>query len=90
MQVYTLVNPFSKIFFEIATERSDFWPFINLGYPAHTMSTANIEQERTEHMKRCNIPPLPANPDFPTRNTEILLPSRSEGYSIRNEREVCP
>ena len=54
------------------------------------MSTANIEQERTEHMKRCNIPPLPANPDFPTRNTEILLPPRSEGYSIRNEREVCP
>ena len=41
-------------------------------------------------MKRCNNPPLPANPDFPTRNTEILLPPRSEGYSIRNEREVCP
>ena len=41
-------------------------------------------------MKRCNIPMLSTNPDFPSKSTEIRLPPRSEGYSMRNEKEVNP
>ena len=41
-------------------------------------------------MNRQCIPPTTTAADMPARTTEIRLPGRSDGHSLRNGREARP
>ena len=81
MHVSGLVKPFSKLFFGLTDDCSEIALQIKTHEAAHTMGNFI---ERMIHLNRHNLPTLTPEPGMVPRATEICVPSRATGHTLRH------